>query len=92
MWLENVFDKTYYVAWTPFQDNAVVAISITSMDESMKLVTKATPLNVQVVPEQPMTYREIQDFLEELTDLESSGKNFKFLHGKGVDPRRFNTL
>ena len=89
-----VTEDTYYVAWTPhIDDGAVVAISIKDLDEAVKLATDATPLNVQVVSEPPMTYHEIQDFLDDLADREiERSMNFRFLHGVGVVSGRFTTL
>ena len=91
---EAVMDKTYYVAWTPYIDvGSVVAISINGLDEAVKLATEATPLNVQVISESPMTYSQIQDFLEDLADREiERSMSFRFLHGEGVNPKRFTTL
>jgi hypothetical protein len=85
-------DKTYYVAWTPFQDEAVVAISITSKEDALKLATDATVFNVQVVTEEPMKYSEINRFLDELSDMETRGKSFKFIHGRGVNSKIFSTI
>ena len=84
---------TYYVAWTPFDYEVVVAISMKSLDESIKLATGATQLNVQVVPEPPMTYKEIQSFLDKLADHQYKHKaNIKLLHGAGVERNRFSTI
>jgi len=88
----SYYDTTYYVAWTPYQDDAVVAISVVDTDEAVSLATKNTPLNVQVVTENAMTYNEMQNFLDKLADLEGPGRKFRLLYGNGVDQKRISLL
>lgn len=93
-WLnEGYMDQTYYIAWTPFnQSDGVVAISILGQQEAVKLATDATPFLMQVISEPPMNYEAITKFLDELANKEKSGLRFRFLHGQGIDPKRFSTL
>jgi len=84
--------QTYYVSWTPHQYDPIVAVSIKGEEESLKLSTGRTPLNVQVITEKAMTYKQMQSFLDDLADREFRNKETSsILYGEGVDPKRITT-
>lgn len=98
LWLEDR-DAIYYVAWTPHQEHGpIIAISNTGHDEIGRLIKAArVPLNVQFHFEEPMSYQQIQQFLDERAAYETKvlskfRQKYIFLHGQGVNPNKFNTL
>jgi predicted DNA-binding protein (UPF0278 family) len=95
-YLNEVFsiDDKYYVAYTIFSIPSYVAVSIESFDEAMKLINNATSMQVQFTQEpKPFTYKEMMNFLDKLANNEVKNKmQYNFLYGKGVDPKRINTI
>jgi hypothetical protein len=96
---DAVRSATYYVAWTPTQEvRPMVIVSVLGEDELGELLRSSAvgTRGIQFHFEEPMDYRAMRRFLDELADYEYKrlsrvGESFKFLYGKGVDSGWINT-
>lgn len=76
----KTMDKTYYLSHTPFSDKKLAAVSIKDENESIDILTKKTQFLTQIVSLDPMSYNEINDWLDEHLD-------YVIIRGEGVSSK-----
>lgn len=86
--------RQHYVVWTPHQTDTIhVGVSYKSAEEAGAMVSKNTPLNVQMAYEKPMKYEDVQGMMDDLAKREGvGGLKVKVHHGHAVDPKIYGTL
>lgn len=79
--------KLYYVAMTGhFEETHHIIAIADNMAEAVKLVDTRVPLNCQIITLDPMTRRELGNWLDKIAEEENKKKiSYKFFHGKNIN-------